>query len=89
MFPVVRASDLRLRDVVNILDGAKLGVISDFDMDLESGRVRTLIIPGPKPIFGLFGRETEYVVPWEAIRKVGADVILVELPGDTDQESAR
>ncbi len=89
MFPVVRASDLRLRDVVNILDGARLGVISDFDMDLESGRVRTLIIPGPKPIFGLFGRETEYVVPWEAIRKVGADVILVELTGYTDQEPAR
>ena len=89
MFPVVRASDLRLRDVVNILDGARLGVISDFDMDLESGRVRTLIIPGPKPIFGLFGRETEYVVPWEAIRKVGADVILVELTGYTDQESVR
>lgn len=89
MLPVVRASDLRLRDVVNILDGARLGVISDFDMDLESGRVRTLIIPGPKPIFGLFGRETEYVVPWEAIRKVGADVILVELTGYTDQESVR
>ena len=86
---MVRASDLRLRDVVNILDGARLGVISDFDMDLESGRVRTLIIPGPKPIFGLFGRETEYVVPWEAIRKVGADVILVELTGYTDQGSAR
>jgi len=89
VLPVVRASDLRLRDVVNILDGARLGVISDFDMDLESGRVRTLIIPGPKPIFGLFGRETEYVVPWEAIRKVGADVILVELTGYTDQESVR
>ncbi|RYD05457.1 hypothetical protein N752_08925 [Desulforamulus aquiferis] len=29
---------------------------------------------------GLFGKEDELVVPWEKIRKIGMDVILVELP---------
>ena len=28
---------------------------------------------------GLFGRETEYLIPWENIKKIGEDIILVEL----------
>jgi len=86
---VVRASDLRLRDVVNVVDGSRLGFISDFEVDLETGSLKALIIPGPRPVLGLFGRETEYVVPWERIRKIGSDVILVEVSGFTEPRPGR
>jgi len=82
--PVVRASDLRLRDVVNMLDGSRLGLISDFEMDLEMGTVTALIVPGPGRFLGFLGKETEYFIPWERIRKIGTDVILVDMPGFTD-----
>jgi sporulation protein YlmC with PRC-barrel domain len=28
---------------------------------------------------GIFGRNLEYIIPWEKIKKVGEDIILVEL----------
>ena len=81
---MVRASDLRLRDVVNVLDGSRLGLITDFEVDLETGTITALIVPGPGRFLGFLGRETEYVIPWERIRNIGTDVILVYIPGYTD-----
>jgi len=86
---LVRASDLRMRDVVNVLDGTRLGLISDFEMDLETGKVTAFIVPGPGRFLGFIGREVEYVIPWERIKKIGTDVILVDIPGYTDPRPSR
>jgi len=81
---LVRISDLRLRDVVNIVDGRRLGVIADLEIDLENGRIRALVVPGPSSFWGLFGKDSDYVIPWERIKKIGEDVILVEMPNFTE-----
>ena len=49
-------------------------------VDLESGQVRALVVPGRLRLFGLLGREEDRVFPWEAVRRFGADTILVETP---------
>ncbi len=36
-------------------------------------------MPGPSKIFSFFGRENEYVIPYDCICKVGPDVILVNV----------
>jgi YlmC/YmxH family sporulation protein len=79
---VVRTSELRVKDVVNVLDGRRLGAISDLELDLDTGRVTALVVPGPGRILGLFGRDQDLVVPWSQVRKIGVDVILVEVEGD-------
>jgi sporulation protein YlmC with PRC-barrel domain len=33
-------------------------------------------------MFGLLGREDDYVVPWGCIVRVGGDIILVETKGE-------
>lgn len=77
----VRASDLRTKDVVNVADGRKLGCLYDLDIDLESGRIRALILPaGGRPGW-LRPRDRDIEVAWQDIVKVGIDVILVDLPG--------
>lgn len=83
---MVRSSDLRTREVVNMVDGRRLGAITDLEVDLSTGRVTAIVVPGEGRFFGLFGRDEDYVIPWERIRKIGADVILVEVPGFTDLE---
>ncbi len=82
---MLRTSDLRTREVVNILDGKRFGSIEDVEIDLESGRITAIVIPGSGKVLGFFGRGEEYVVPWEKIRKIGVDTILVELetPGES------
>lgn len=77
----VRASDLRAKDVVNVADGRKLGNLYDLDIDVESGRIRSLILPASGRPGWFRARDRDIEVPWQDIVKVGIDVILVDLPG--------
>ncbi|MBX5476698.1 MAG: YlmC/YmxH family sporulation protein [Clostridia bacterium] len=74
-----KASDLRVRDVIDVVEGRRLGFVYDLEVDLDAGRVTALVIPGPARFFGLFGRERDLVIPWKDIVKIGEDVILVHL----------
>ncbi len=76
---MIKISDLRQKEVINIIDGKRLGFISDLDIDLENGIVKALIIPGQSRILSLFTRSGEHVIPWEKVNKIGTDVILVEM----------
>jgi len=76
---VIRASDLSTRDVVNTIDGRRLGNIVDVELDLDTGKIVAVIVPGQARVMGVFGKSDDYVVPWENIKKIGEDVILVEL----------
>ena len=73
-----RFSSLRCREVINICDGCRLGCVSDVVIDLKCGRVAALVVPVPCRLFGLLGRRDDYVIPWEQVRRVGADIILLE-----------
>lgn len=86
---MIKISDLRSRDVVNILDGKKLGNIIDIDLDLENGRVLSLIMPGRTRGFSFFSRREEINVPWNKIVRIGRDVILVEVPIVSELEEYR
>ncbi len=77
---MLKTSDLRSREVINMQDGRRLGLISDLDIDLRDGRIRAIVVPGGGKFFGFFGGEKDYVIPWDKIIKIGVDTILVELP---------
>ena len=77
---LTKTSELREREVVNLLDGRRLGLASDLEIDAESGKIRAIVVPGPGKFLWLFGKSEDFVIPWESIRKIGVDVILVETP---------
>lgn len=81
-----RITDLRDKELISISDGCRFGYVGDVELDLETGRVKALVVPGRLRFFGLFGREPDYVFPWEAIKRFGEDIILVEA---TEEVSAR
>jgi len=76
---MIKASDLTEKEVINITDGRSLGFIIDLDVDLEKGRINSIVLPDQDKVFGLFGKEQENEISWRNIRKIGEDVILVEL----------
>jgi len=76
---MIKTSDLKQREVINIVDGKRLGFVTDLDIDLEQAKIRAIIVPAQTRVLGLFSRGGDYVIPWEQIRKIGSDVILVEL----------
>ena len=77
-----RVTDLRCKEVINVTDGLRLGFVSDVEILLPEGKGLALVVPGPCRFFGLFGRKDDFVIPWNCIRRIGSDIILVELEPD-------
>ncbi|AHD06247.1 sporulation protein, YlmC/YmxH family [Paenibacillus larvae subsp. larvae] len=77
--PSMKISDFQTKDVINIVDGKKLGQVSDLELDLRQGRIDSLVVPSQGRFLGLFGSNAEVVIPWKNIVKIGADVVLVKL----------
>lgn len=75
---MLKISELKARDVVNVGDGRRLGNIIDIDLDVDRGKITAIILPGPRRSYGIFYRREDLVVPWEKIVRIGHDVILVE-----------
>ena len=73
-----RIADLRCKEVVNICDGARLGFVCDVVIDVACGKVISLVVPGPCRLMGLLGREDDYLIPWNCIKRIGEDIILVD-----------
>ena len=44
---ISRASEFRRKEVINITDGKRLGFADDIELNLESGSIDSLVIPGP------------------------------------------
>ncbi|MCJ8006190.1 YlmC/YmxH family sporulation protein [Lederbergia wuyishanensis] len=74
---MVRISEFQTKDVVNISDGRKLGNIGDIEINLETGKIETIIIGYTGKLLGFFGKDEEVIIPWNQIVKIGEDVILV------------
>ena len=75
-------SEMREKEVINICDGERLGNICDVDFEVKTGRICSLIIPGPCKVFGILGRDQEYIIPYDRIQRIGTDVVLVEVERD-------
>lgn len=73
-----RVSELRYKEIIDVGDGSRFGYVGDVELDLETGQVTQLIVPGRLRLFGLLGRTEDTRFPWAAVRRFGADTILVE-----------
>lgn len=79
MFERTTYCELRQKEVINVCDGARLGAICDLELDICAGTILALIVPGPARCFGLLHSAEELVIPFCQIKKIGEDVILVEI----------
>ena len=73
--------ELRCKEVVNVLDGRKLGHIIDIIFDLASARILGILVPGEKTGWNVFKSTNQLFIPFGCIVKIGEDAILVEVQG--------
>lgn len=71
-------TELTDKQVINVCDGKMLGYPTDFRIDVCSGRLTALILPGEGGVFG-FKKCTDIMIPWEKICRIGEDAILVDI----------
>ncbi len=72
-------TELRNKEVINVLSGKLLGNICDVVIDLKKNCILGYVVPGSKSVFNLFKRCEELFIPSSSICKIGEDVILVEV----------
>ena len=72
-------TDLHCKEVICVCDGRRLGYIGDARIELPEGKIAAIIVPGPCRFFGLWGRRDDYVIPWRCIRRMGPDIVLVDV----------
>ncbi len=75
----MKISEFQTKDVVNVLDGRRLGQVTDLEINLKLGQIDAIVIPGHGKFLGFFGGGNDLVIPWRNIVKIGKDVVLVRL----------
>lgn len=73
--------ELREKEVINTVDGKKLGRTMDL-VFTYNGKILGLVVPGEKKTFRNMASGENLFVPWKCITKIGEDTVLVSLTGD-------
>ena len=79
-------SEIRQKDVINICDGRKLGRPIDLILN-DSNCVEAIVVPSQSGGLLSFFRQDKdgCVIPWCRVRRIGDDVILVEVDSERFQ----
>ncbi len=71
--------DFKHKEVINIANGKRLGYVQDVCADLETGTITSIIVPGNNKVLNIFSSSNELTIPWQKIKCIGEDIILVEI----------
>lgn len=74
----MRISDLQNRAVINLIDGKNVGNIIDFEIN-DDGTVVGFIVEKYKFLISSFTSKKELLIKWNQVKKIGEDVILVDV----------
>lgn len=76
----MKLSELGGKEIVNLNNGCHLGIIANSDIVIneETGQIVSLLLPD-KSQFGFFNNKYLVEIPWNSIKKIGNDMIIVEL----------
>lgn len=74
-----RVSSFQKKEVVNLSDGRRLGYVSDADVNFDDGKLEAIVVSGTAKLFGGMSKEQELVIPFSKIKRIGEDIIIVDI----------
>jgi len=77
----VRLKELVGKEMVNIYDGMRMGTVGESDMMIDegSGQIVSIILPNKGNALNFWADRQKLVIPWDAVKKIGREVIVVDL----------
>lgn len=74
----MRFSDLAGKEIIDVLNGERLGMLAQADLmiDKRSGTIEAILLPVRSSWFKKADMEIE--IPWSYIRKIGPEMVIVE-----------
>ncbi|KMK77264.1 YlmC/YmxH family sporulation protein [Alkalihalobacillus pseudalcaliphilus] len=76
----MRLSEMSNKEIIDFQRGERLGILGQTDLliDEETGDIHAFMIPTMK-WFGFGKKEHEVTVYWQQIKKIGQDMIIIDL----------
>lgn len=71
--------ELRGKEVINIVDGKRLGKIIDIVFDTRFGKVLGIVVPCYNKSWNIFKQCDDIFIPFNSVCKFGEDAILVQI----------
>lgn len=82
----MRLSELSGKEIVDVKRAERLGILGETDLEInEKGQIQALLIPNGK-WFGFKRHGSEMRVPWRHIKKIGTDMIIIDIPDEAAEE---
>ncbi|NLM04753.1 MAG: YlmC/YmxH family sporulation protein [Clostridiales bacterium] len=77
----MKFSQIGEKEIVNLNNGSRLGIISESDLliNIRTGKILSMLVPDRKGFLNFFSNDGYFEIPWECIRKIGHDMIIIEL----------
>lgn len=81
----MRLSELSGKEMVDVKKAERLGVLGQTDLEINpaTGQIEALLIPNLK-WFGFRKQGNEVRVPWKHIRKIGSEMIIIDIDEEDD-----
>ncbi len=74
----MKISDMQKKDVINLIDGKKIGNIIDIVLT-DKGEIDLLVVEKKRFFLSFFSSNNEVEIKWSNIQKIGEDVILINI----------
>ncbi|MDD4077560.1 MAG: YlmC/YmxH family sporulation protein [Bacilli bacterium] len=69
--------ELQAKDVINVVDGTKMGRINNMEIDITTGKIVSIIVQTNTRLMNFFTGSNNIVIPWNQIVKIGGEVVIV------------
>lgn len=76
---MARGLDFKQKEVININDGKIIGFVIDVNADFQNGEINSIIVAQTGKLLGSMFGKNNITIPWDKIKKIGEDVIIVEI----------
>jgi YlmC/YmxH family sporulation protein len=76
----MRLSDLGEKEIINVTNGSRYGDLYNAELLFEerTGKIRAILVPEQRARMSFSGVRDFVQMPWDCIRKIGEDIIIVE-----------
>lgn len=72
-------SELKCKSVINLRDCKCLGKVADLEFDERNGCICNIIVPQGGKFCNFLKTPNDYVISLREIKKIGPDIILVDI----------
>ncbi|WP_202077189.1 YlmC/YmxH family sporulation protein [Caldalkalibacillus salinus] len=76
----MRLSQLSGKEIIDLENGERMGLVGQADLVISehTGMIESMILP-TSSFLGMGKKREEIVIPWDAIRKIGPEMMIIEL----------